>query len=76
MAKIKKLLRERLSLNMKVDTLTSVLMYLTHKNGGTLEVQKEDVLKVPEAMFTIDFKDGKFVFSITDIPKNVEVVTA
>jgi hypothetical protein len=75
-AKMKKLLRERLSLTMKVDTLTSVLMYLTHKNGGTLEVQKEDVLKVPEAMFTIDFKDGKFVFSITDVPKNVEVVTA
>jgi hypothetical protein len=62
--KIRKLLRERILLNNRVDNLAAMLAFLTDKNGGELTFTEQDIRSIPEASFQINVKEGVYTLKL------------
>jgi hypothetical protein len=51
--KIRGLVRDLKTLEEKFNTLLAFAVYMTHKNGGTLNVTSEEIRAVPESKFKV-----------------------
>lgn len=62
--KIRKLVRDQQMMGKRMDELTALLAYVTHRMGGEVVFTPEDIMKVPDGIFSIKSLDGNVILSI------------
>ena len=62
--KIRKLVRDQQMMGKRMDELTALLAYVTHRMGGEVVFTPEDIMQVPDGIFSIKSLDGNVILSI------------
>lgn len=62
--KIRKLVRDQQLMGRRIDELTALLAYVTHRYGGEIVFTPEDINQVPDGIFAIKGLDGNVILSI------------
>lgn len=62
--KIRKLLRDQNTLVKRLDELTALLAYVVHRCGGEMVFTPDDIMQVPDGVFSINSEDGSLVLKI------------
>lgn len=67
--KIRKLVRDQNMMVKRMDELTALLAYVTHRLGGQVVFTPEDIMQVPDGVFSIKSVDGNVVLGIEYNPE-------
>lgn len=62
--KIKTLFRENQLLKGRLDDITAAMAVMAHREGGTLELTRKELLDLPDAKFTVHRGEDSLILTL------------